>query len=317
MNLIRFEWKKISAFRWLAIALCLLTVCGVIMTFLLEDQAEVDWRSYAITHRTELQELIRQTDPADPQYDEFCAVFQKEIDRIDYCLENDLLYGRQTVWSYFYRARFLLGVLTIALILLASNAVAIEHSYKMHEKIYSSKYTAAMLLRTKLSALWLLAFLALVVGAAFLLLIGIFLFGHVSRMSSAEYVNGLVVTQNLGSAAVVYIAASLLAALVYINLAVILETLFPNKKVVSVSMILLFLFNGTLEVLSEKLGVEKFLPFYYLDAARCTDGLHISTTGVQAAYLLSLFALLTALAYFLAKCQPPLNAIRHSASSTT
>ncbi len=312
MNLILFEWKKINAFRWLVAALCLLTVCGIVMTFLLEDQDEADWRSYAVTHRAELQELIGQTDSADPQYDEFCAVFQKEIDQINYCLENDLVYGCQSVWSYFYRVRFLLGVLTITLILLAGNAVAIEHSCKMHEKIRSCKYTAAMLLRTKLSALWLLAFLAQVAGAAVLLLIGMILFGHAGRTVSAAYVDGLVVTQNLGSAAVVYLGASLLVALVYINLAVILETLFPNKKVVSVSVILLFLFNGTLEALSEKLGAEKFLPFYYLDAARYTNVLRISAIGIQVGYLLCLFALLTVLACFLAKRQTPRKTTRHS-----
>ena len=301
MNLIRYEWKKINAPRWLTAALCLLTFCGIILTFALVDQDESDWRSYAETHRAELQEMIAQTDPEDPQYEEFCAVFRKEIDQIDYCLENDLIYGCQSVWSYLYRARFLLGILTIAMILLAGNAVAVEHICKMHEKITSRKYTIIMLLRTKLCALWLLEFLTHLAGAAVLFLVGFLLFGHAGQITSAAYTDGMVVTQNLAGSAAIYFIVSLLAALIYIDLAVILETLFPNKKIVSVSVILLYLFNGTLVTISEKLGAVKILPFYYLDAARCADGLHTADFRFQAVYLICLFALLTALAFFAAK----------------
>lgn len=304
MHLILYELKKINVLRWFAGILCLIAIPGIVMTFLLTDQEESEWRIYASAHKAELKQMIAITDPQDEQYEEICAVFQNEIDTIDYCLKHDLVYGCQSVWSYMYRSKFLLGIVTIALIVLAGNSISVERRCNMEEKVLSGKYTSGKLLKNKLSALWLTEFAAQIAGSVVLFLIGIVLFGHIGQYFSAEWTDGIVVKNDLIKSTLLYVLISMIAALIYISLSVILEMLFPDKKIVSVLVILLFLFNGTLETISEKIHMERILPFFYLDASQYSYDITASALALRLVYLMVLLLLLLGVSFFIAKrCQ--------------
>ncbi|MEE3392427.1 MAG: hypothetical protein VZR00_02915 [Lachnospiraceae bacterium] len=301
MNLIRYELKKINALSWIVVALCLLALCGLLFTFLLENQNESDWHDYAKKHRAELQKMIDMTDSDDPNYDTSCSVFRSEIDLIDYSLENDLPYGCQSVWTYLHRSRFLLGIVTIIMILISGNSITVEYNCRMFEKILSGRYTFFRLMRTKLFMLWSLTCLSYIAGEALLFLIGYIRYGLTGNTISPVLSDDIIIKQNLVTCSTLYVFVLFLATLIYIDLALILEIVFPNKKIIPVSVILLLLFNGTLASLSEKMGIAEYLPLYYLDAARFADGLHNGMLTLQVAYLLCLFGVLTVLVFFAAK----------------
>ena len=148
MKCIVFEWKKVYGVRLCLISLILIAICGVSYSFVLENQDVTSWQEFALSQKNEYQSLIEQSDTNDEFYKEAYSTFKREIIKIDFCIENNIPYGCQTVWSFLFKSEFLLNIVLLSTVILSSNIFSVETTAQMLEKIISSKHSIKKLLRS-------------------------------------------------------------------------------------------------------------------------------------------------------------------------
>lgn len=299
MQLVRFEIKKIISYRVIVITLLSILAIGFGYSYLFENQSDSDWRNFAKEEKAEIQGYIDQTDREDEFAPTILETFQKEINQIDFCLENNILYGTESVWTCWYKLKYFLGIITILSIIWGSNVISVERTSNMNEKLLSKEFNKKKLIGEKYIAIFVMTFIGIIVGYMELFGISVIRFQKFDYYYIATTTNGILEKSNVIIDMLYFFVGLLLATLIYCACAMLLEILLPNKKLTVVGVELAFLFNSQLYSLSTFIKIGDVLPFRYLRYGQYNSNTEISSLIGGWAYLVILLLVIIAVTIFI------------------
>lgn len=290
LKLTKFEMKKILGMKKIVFLIGIFAVCVVAYSQVLENNDLNSWKSKAVEQQEMLNEaastMEEDADTLDATDQYLNESFEQLNTKIQFCLDNDILYGAQSVWTFIYNARFLLGMIIILQIILSGNIISIERESKTWEKINVNEKSIGKIFLSKVLTVFSCTAIFSVIAYLILGLTGAVLFGKSQYCFVAEEIRGVYTKLNCFNSMIGYVVAFFSVCLFYSFCAMLLETLFSSQKIVSVVLVVAFLFNGTLLNLAERLHMTKILPFSYLDLNNYVKGIYSENFGLNMAYLI-------------------------------
>lgn len=299
MHLVRFEIKKIISYKIFIFTLLIILGIGFGYSCLLENQPEKNWRNFAKEKKVELQGYIDETNKEDDFAKTTLRTFQEEINKIDFCLNNDVLYGAESVWTYWYKLKSILVVITILSIIWASNSISIESTSHMNEKLLSKIFSKNKLLALKYISICFMTMIGMIIAYMELFAISVIRFQNFNYYHIATTIDGILVKSNVKIDMFYFFVSLLLATFIYCACAMLLEILLPNKKLTVVGVVLAFLFNSQLYSLSVFLKLDNILPFRYLQYGKYNSNADIITLVGGWLYLIMLLLIVISVTFYM------------------
>lgn len=259
-------------------------------TQLLDNDNGENWKDNAREQQKNMNEIatIDVEDDIDEQIRDNSVYL---CEKIEYCIENDILYGTQSVWTFMFSAKFLLGFIIIVMLILAQKIISIEEENNMWEKINYTKYTLKKIFISKIETIFVNTILFVFLGYLVMFVIGFIVFGKVNYFYVVGEERGIFEKISSFESLKGYFIALCIISLIYSILTMIIETFFSKQKITIVLVTITFLLNNVLISMTEKIKMAKILPFYYLKLSKYVYGIDREYVK-NIIYLLSLLVIL-------------------------
>lgn len=305
LKLVKFDMKKVLGIKKMLFLFGIFTVCAIAYSQVLENNDLDNWKSKAAEQQkifSEAASTIKEDTELLDETDKYLNESFEYLDnKVQFCLENNILYGVQSVWTFIYNARFLLGGIIILQIILSGNCISIEKESKMWEKINVNEKSIGKVFLSKV--LTVFGYTVIFSGVAYLILgiVGAVLFGKGQYYFVAEEIGNVCTKINCFDSMLGYGVAFLIVCLFYSFCSILLETLFSSQRIVSVMMVVAYLFNGAIINIAEKIHLAEILPFSYLNLNSYVEGFHGKNFIFNMAYLILANIILVLVSYIVLK----------------
>lgn len=273
-------WDLVKSERIKLVSINKIIVCSLIFiivllaySFIFEPVSESEWKQNAREIKEAqvqaveiLQEQIEVADSETKvQYNSAIKICKDTIAKIEYCLDNDIVYNPANGWFFLYKIELILPALILFCIFMGSKSISIENENRTWKNVFSSGNSLKHILVAKIISMVMLVIEICLLVTAIAFVIGFFRFGvNGNQMEIVEMENGIIQQHNM----IIHYFANISISLIKIYFCLfcffaITFTGIGEKVALGISLgVYLFSFVASNVVVSER--IESALPFKYL-----------------------------------------------------
>lgn len=265
------------------VAMLTFLLFGNMFIYMLYDNNGADWRANAASEKEYYVEALKQVESQGEDELGIASTCVEQMSIIDYSLANDIPYQSVSVFENISKNSILANFVVIIISLVAYNLICVEFSNDTWKNvvIFNSGNYKKILAKKRMAS-----YVAMF-GMILMFMLVAILFGAVVYKDWSnivlEYRNGTIIESTYNNDIVDMAAGLVVRGCFYSGLAFLLASLFKDKKIGVVVLVLLVIFESSIYELIRKFNISDFLPFNNLNVLmNVTDYTATAIVGATA-----------------------------------